>query len=47
MIDEQEYAEEVIESVLAELGLEATRRDEAWVVVGAAGAAGTGGRWAP
>jgi hypothetical protein len=37
MISEQEYAEEVIESVLADLGLEAARREKAWVV-GAAGA---------
>lgn len=37
MIEDEEYAEEVIESVLAELGLEAARRDEAWVVAGAAG----------
>jgi hypothetical protein len=37
VIDEQEYVAEVIESVLAELGVEATRREAAWVVAGAAG----------
>jgi hypothetical protein len=37
VIDEQEYVAEVIESVMAELGLEATRRDAAWVVAGTAG----------
>ena len=33
----QEYAEELIEALLAELGLEATRRDEAWAIAGPAG----------
>jgi CO dehydrogenase nickel-insertion accessory protein CooC1 len=37
MTEPQEYVDELIEMTLPELGLDATRRDEAWALAGPAG----------